>query len=51
LAFPEETRWHHPLAGGAYTFAEYARIFRNAGFSSSELRLMPGPMSAIISRV
>jgi 2-polyprenyl-3-methyl-5-hydroxy-6-metoxy-1,4-benzoquinol methylase len=41
----------HTLAGDAYTFAEYDRMFRNAGFSSNEHRLMPSPMSVIISRV
>jgi 2-polyprenyl-3-methyl-5-hydroxy-6-metoxy-1,4-benzoquinol methylase len=40
----------HTLAGDAYTFAEYQRMFSNAGFSSCEHRLMPGPMSVIISR-
>lgn len=35
--------------GDAYTFAEYERMFRNAGFSSSELHLIPGPESVIIS--
>jgi ubiquinone/menaquinone biosynthesis C-methylase UbiE len=38
------------VGGEAYTFAEYARMFRNAGFSSSEFRTMPGPESIIISR-
>jgi ubiquinone/menaquinone biosynthesis C-methylase UbiE len=38
-------------AGDAYTFAEYNRMFRNAGFSSSEHRpLAAGPQSIIISR-
>jgi 2-polyprenyl-3-methyl-5-hydroxy-6-metoxy-1,4-benzoquinol methylase len=37
------------VAGDAYTFAEYQRMFRNAGFSSSELRPIPGPESVIIS--
>jgi 2-polyprenyl-3-methyl-5-hydroxy-6-metoxy-1,4-benzoquinol methylase len=40
----------HTLAGDAYTFAEYQKMFRNAGFSSSELRSLPGPMSVIISQ-
>jgi SAM-dependent methyltransferase len=35
--------------GDAYTFAEYERMLRNAGFSSSELFAMPGPESVIIS--
>jgi 2-polyprenyl-3-methyl-5-hydroxy-6-metoxy-1,4-benzoquinol methylase len=38
-------------AGDAYTFSEYERMFRNAGFSSSELRQLPGgPHRVIISR-
>jgi 2-polyprenyl-3-methyl-5-hydroxy-6-metoxy-1,4-benzoquinol methylase len=41
----------HTLAGDAYTFAEYDRMFRNAGYSSSELRPLPGPMSVILSQV
>ena len=36
--------------GDAYTLAEYDRMFRNAGFSSNELRPGPGPQSFIISR-
>jgi len=36
--------------GDAYTFAEFDRMFRNAGFSSNELRPGPGPQSFIISR-
>lgn len=37
--------------GEAYPFSEYERMFRNAGFSSSELREMPaGPSRVIISR-
>lgn len=35
--------------GDAYTFAEFEHMFRNAGFSSSELFAMPGPESVIIS--
>ncbi len=35
--------------GDAYTFAEYDRLFRNAGFSLSELRALPGPENVIIS--
>ena len=41
----------HTLAGDAYTFAEYDRMFRNAGYLSSEIRALPGPMSVIISQV
>jgi ubiquinone/menaquinone biosynthesis C-methylase UbiE len=37
-------------AGDAYPFSEYERMFRAAGFSSSELRRTPGPQSIIISR-
>jgi SAM-dependent methyltransferase len=40
----------HTPAGDAYTFAEYQRMFKNAGFSSSEIRPLPGPESVIISR-
>lgn len=40
----------HTPAGDAYTFAEYERMFRNTGFSSSEIRPLPGPESVIISR-
>lgn len=36
--------------GDAYTFAEYDRMFRNAGFARSELiRLEQGPESVIVS--
>jgi 2-polyprenyl-3-methyl-5-hydroxy-6-metoxy-1,4-benzoquinol methylase len=38
------------IGGDAYTFSEYERMFRNAGFSSSELRPLPGPESVVISR-
>lgn len=39
-------------AGDAYTFSEYERMFRNAGFTSNELRLLQtGGHSAILSRV
>ena len=39
-------------AGDAYTFSEYERMFRNAGFSSNELRpLQMGGHSLILSRV
>jgi O-methyltransferase domain/Dimerisation domain len=37
-------------AGDAYPFSEYERMFRAAGFSSSELRRTPGPQSFIISK-
>jgi 2-polyprenyl-3-methyl-5-hydroxy-6-metoxy-1,4-benzoquinol methylase len=37
-------------AGDSYPMAEYDRMFRNAGFSSNELRPTPGPQSLIISR-
>jgi cyclopropane fatty-acyl-phospholipid synthase-like methyltransferase len=37
--------------GDAYTYAEYDRMFRNAGFSVNELRHAPmGPQSLILSR-
>lgn len=37
--------------GDAYTFAEFQRMFQNAGFSGSELhQLPPTPSQAIISR-
>jgi 2-polyprenyl-3-methyl-5-hydroxy-6-metoxy-1,4-benzoquinol methylase len=38
-------------SGDAYTFAEYERMFRQAGFSSNELvRLPANPQSVILSR-
>ena len=37
-------------AGDAYPFSEYDRMFRAAGFSSSELRRTPAPQSFIISK-
>jgi ubiquinone/menaquinone biosynthesis C-methylase UbiE len=38
-------------AGDAYTFAEFERMFRNAGFSHSELRpLVASPEQLIIAR-
>jgi SAM-dependent methyltransferase/predicted transcriptional regulator len=40
----------HTPAGDAYTFAEYQRMLKNAGFSSIEIRPLPGPESVIISR-
>jgi len=37
-------------AGDAYTFAEFDRMFRNAGFASNELHALPPlPASVIIS--
>lgn len=38
-------------AGDAYTFREYERMFRNAGFSSNEIRPLPSGHSLILSRV
>ena len=39
-------------AGDAYTFSEYEGMFRNAGFTSNELRLLQtGGHSVILSRV
>jgi 2-polyprenyl-3-methyl-5-hydroxy-6-metoxy-1,4-benzoquinol methylase len=35
-------------AGDAYTFSEYERMFRNAGFSRSELHPIPGMPSQVI---
>lgn len=40
----------HTPSGDAYTFAEYQRMFKNAGFSSIEIRPLPGPESVMISR-
>jgi 2-polyprenyl-3-methyl-5-hydroxy-6-metoxy-1,4-benzoquinol methylase len=37
-------------AGDSYPMSEYDRMFRNAGFSSNELRPTPGPQSFIVSR-
>jgi 2-polyprenyl-3-methyl-5-hydroxy-6-metoxy-1,4-benzoquinol methylase len=37
-------------AGDSYPMTEYDRMFRSAGFSSTELRPTPGPQSFIISR-
>jgi len=37
-------------AGDSYPMSEYERMFRNAGFSSNELKPTPGPQSLIISR-
>lgn len=36
-------------AGDAYTFAEYDRIFRSAGFARNELHVLPTTHSVIIS--
>ncbi|HYN85962.1 MAG TPA: class I SAM-dependent methyltransferase [Pyrinomonadaceae bacterium] len=36
-------------AGDAYTFSEFERMFRNAGFSRSELREGPPPGQVIVS--
>jgi 2-polyprenyl-3-methyl-5-hydroxy-6-metoxy-1,4-benzoquinol methylase len=37
-------------AGDAYTYSEYDRMFRKAGFTLNELRRSPGPQSFIISK-
>ena len=37
-------------AGDAYTYSEFDKMFRNAGFSLNELRRSPGPQSFIISK-
>lgn len=37
-------------AGDAYPFSELNRMFEDAGFSSNELRRLPGPESVIVSR-
>ena len=34
--------------GDAYTFSEYQRMFRNAGFASSELRAIPPAVESVI---
>src|SRR5258708_6119964 len=36
-------------SGDAYTFAEYDKMFRSAGFSSSQAHTMPGPETVIVS--
>ena len=37
--------------GDAYTFSEYERMFRNAGFASCELHpLPPTPQQVVISK-
>ena len=38
-------------AGDAFTFREYERMFRNAGFSSNEIRPLSSGHSLILSRV
>jgi 2-polyprenyl-3-methyl-5-hydroxy-6-metoxy-1,4-benzoquinol methylase len=40
----------HTIAGDAYTFAEYQRMLGNAGYASSEIHPLPGPLSVIISQ-
>jgi 2-polyprenyl-3-methyl-5-hydroxy-6-metoxy-1,4-benzoquinol methylase len=53
---PETAAWAINMlamtrSGDAYTFAEYERMFRSAGFSSNELvRLPSNPQSVILSR-
>ncbi len=37
-------------AGDAYTYSEYDKMFRKAGFTLNELRRSPGPQSFIISK-
>jgi predicted nicotinamide N-methyase len=37
-------------SGDAYTFSEFDRMFRNAGFSSSQAHSMPGPEKVIVSQ-
>jgi hypothetical protein len=37
-------------AGDAYTYSEFDKMFRGAGFSLNELRRSPGPQSFIISK-
>jgi len=37
-------------AGDAYTFSEFDRMFRNAGFSSSQIHALPGPEKVIVSQ-
>jgi 2-polyprenyl-3-methyl-5-hydroxy-6-metoxy-1,4-benzoquinol methylase len=38
------------LAGDAYPYSEYDKMFRKAGFTLNELRRGPGPQSFIISK-
>jgi Methylase involved in ubiquinone/menaquinone biosynthesis len=37
-------------AGDAYTFSEFDRMFRNAGFSGSQIHALPGPEKVIVSQ-
>ena len=37
-------------SGDAYTFAELDKMFRNAGFASSQAHSMPGPETVVISQ-
>jgi ubiquinone/menaquinone biosynthesis C-methylase UbiE len=37
-------------SGDAYTFSELDRMFRNAGFSSSQAHALPGPEKVIVSQ-
>jgi 2-polyprenyl-3-methyl-5-hydroxy-6-metoxy-1,4-benzoquinol methylase len=37
-------------AGDAYPFSQLDRMFKDAGFSSNELRRLPGPESIVVSR-
>jgi ubiquinone/menaquinone biosynthesis C-methylase UbiE len=38
------------VSGDAYTFAEYDQMFRNAGFSGSQIHALPGPEKVIVSQ-
>jgi 2-polyprenyl-3-methyl-5-hydroxy-6-metoxy-1,4-benzoquinol methylase len=38
------------VSGDAYTFAEYDKMFRNAGFSGSQIHALPGPEKVIVSQ-
>jgi SAM-dependent methyltransferase len=38
------------VSGDAYTFSEYDRMFRNAGFSGSQAHALPGPEKVIVSQ-
>jgi len=38
------------VSGDAYTFSELDRMFRNAGFSSSQAHALPGPEKVIVSQ-
>jgi hypothetical protein len=37
-------------AGDAYTFSEFDTMFRNAGFSGSQIHALPGPEKVIVSQ-